>query len=121
MHWHVDDTIVVLKEGLVPHPWCDNCNMFITQKAISAGHIGTTMCKIGGKRNHHHLAATDAHIAAGTEFRANDQVLEKLDTFNELGSMLSFYDIYWTEVAWNLHKYWIKWGRLSCLLCQKGV
>ena len=82
MHWHVEDTIVILKEGLGPHPWCHNFNMSITQEAIAARHLGTTMIKSGGKRNHHHLAATAAQIEADTEFRAQNQVLEKLDTFN---------------------------------------
>ena len=49
MHWHVEDTIVILKEGLGPHPWCDNCNIIIIQKAMAAGNLGNTMCKSGGK------------------------------------------------------------------------
>ena len=43
MLWHVEDTIVVLKESLGPHPWCDNYNMFLTQEAMTEGHIGVTM------------------------------------------------------------------------------
>ena len=62
--------------------------MFITWEAMVAGHLGTTMCKIGVKRNHHHLSATAFQVAAGTEFQAEDQVLEKLDTLNYLGRML---------------------------------
>ena len=60
---------------------------------MAAGHLGTTMFKSGGKRKHHHLAATAAQVEAGTEFRAQNQVLEKLDTFNYLGRMLSFDEI----------------------------
>ena len=120
MLWHMEDTIVILKDGLGPHPWCYNCNMFINQDAMAAEHLGTTICKSGVKRNHHHIAATAAQITAGTDFQAQDQVLEKLDTFNYLDMMLSFYDRDWPVVNWNLHKYWIKWGRLSCMLCQKG-
>ena len=86
---------------------------------MAAGHLGTTMFKSGGKFKHHHLAATVAQVEAGTEFWAQDQVLENLDTFNYLGRMLSFDDREWPVVAWNLHKYWSKWGRLLFTLYQK--
>ena len=57
-----------------------------------AGHLGTTMYKIGVKRNHHHLSATAFQVAVGTEFQTEDQVLENLDTLTYLGRMLSFDD-----------------------------
>ena len=85
-----------------------------------AGHLGTKMCKSVGKRNHHHLAVTAVQVAAGTEFQVKKNVLEKLDTFNYLGRILYFDDRDRPVVARNLDKYWIRWGRLSCLVCQKG-
>ena len=85
-----------------------------------AGHLGTTMCKSGGKRNHHHLYATAFQVALGTEFQAEDQVLEKLDTFNYMGRMLSFDNRDWSVVECNLHNDYIEWSWLSCLICQKG-
>ena len=69
MLWYVEDTIVVLKEGPGPHPWCNKCNVLTSQEAMEEGHLGTTMFKSGGKRKHHHLAATSAQVEAGTEFR----------------------------------------------------
>ena len=84
-----------------------------------AGHIGTTMCKIGGNINHHHLSTTAFQVAAGTEFQAEDQVLENLDTFNYLGRMMSFDDRELPAMTRNLHKDWSKWVWLSCLICQK--
>ena len=73
--------------------------MFLTQEAMTEGHIGATMCKSGVNRNHHHLASTVAQVTAGTEFRAQDEVPEKLDTFNYLVRMLSFDDRYWPVVV----------------------
>ena len=81
MHWHMEDTIVVLKEGPGTHPWCNNCKISINQEEMAAGHLGTTMFKRGGNCKHHHLSATASQVEAGTEFRAQDQVLEKLDTY----------------------------------------
>ena len=85
-----------------------------------AVHLGTTMRKIGGKRNRYHLSATAFQVAAVTEFEAEDQVLKKLDTFNYLVRMLSFDGRNLTVVTRNLHKDWSKWGWLSCLIYQKG-
>ena len=85
-----------------------------------AGHLGTTMCKSGGNRNHHHLSDTAVQVAVDTEFQAEDQVLEKLDTFNYLGRMLYFDDKDLPVVTWNLHKDWSRWGWLYYLICQKG-
>ena len=66
------------------------------------GHFVTTMCRRGVKCKHHHLAVTDAQVSAGTEFRAQYQVLEQLDTFKYLGRMLYFDNIKWPMVDWNL-------------------
>ena len=70
-------------------------------------------------QNHHHLSVTAVQVAAGTEFQAEDQVLEKLDIFNYLGRMLYFDDRDLPVSTRNLHKDWSKWGQLSCLICQK--
>ena len=65
-HWHVEETIVFLNYVPGLHPWCDQCNIFITWEAMVVGHLGTTMYKSGGKRNHHHLSATAVQVTAGT-------------------------------------------------------
>ena len=64
-----------------------------------AGHLGTKMYKIRGKRNHHHLSAAAVQVAVDTELQAEDQILEKLDTFNYLVRMLSFDDRDWLVVT----------------------
>ena len=51
---------------------------------MAVGKIGTPMCKRGAEKNWYRLAATDSRVAAGTEFRAWDQVIEKVDTFRYL-------------------------------------
>ena len=59
-------------------------------------------------------------LASGKEFRVQDQVLEKLETFKYLDRKLYFDNINWPMVAWNLQRERRKWGRLSWLLCLKG-
>ena len=85
---------------------------------MAVGHLGTIMFKSGGKRKHHHLAATAAQVEAGTEFWAQDQVLENLDTFKYLERKISFDKSDWPVVDRNLQRERSKWGQLFCLLCQ---
>ena len=89
-----------------------------------AGHFCRTLwhhnVQEGGNCKHNHLASTVAQVTAGMELRAQDQVLEKLDTFNYLVRMLYFDNIIFPMVAWNLQRERRKWGRLSYLLYLKG-
>ena len=54
------------------------------------GHLGTIIWNRGAEKRRHPLAATPAQLEAGTEFRAQDQVIEKVETFKYLESILSF-------------------------------
>ena len=40
MHRNVADTIFILYEGTIPHPWCDQYNIFIFKEALAAGQLG---------------------------------------------------------------------------------
>ena len=53
-------------------------------------HLGTIMWNRGAEQRLHPLAATSSQLAAGTEFRAQDQVLEKVETFKYMESILYF-------------------------------
>ena len=32
---HVRDTIIILEEGNLPHPRCENCDMFVPWRALN--------------------------------------------------------------------------------------
>ena len=117
MHWHMEDTIVVLNKGPGPHPRYEQCDMFIPQEAMAAGHLGTAMCKIGSEKKHRRLAATVNRLEVGTEFQTRDQVLEKVDIFKYLVRMLYFDDSDLPAVDRNLQIERMKRARLSCLIC----
>ena len=102
MHWHAEYTIFILNEGTIPHPTCNQYDMFILREALAAGHLGTAMCLRGSEWKHRRLAAADAQEAARTEFRAWDHVLERVETFKYLGRILLSEDSDWPVVAGNL-------------------
>ena len=62
--------------------------MLILRGEIAKGNLGTAICKIGAGQKLCRLAATDARVAAGAEFRAQYQVLEKFDSFKYLSDVL---------------------------------
>ena len=84
---------------------------------MAVGHLCTVMCKRGAGLKRRRLAATAAQVLSGTYFWAQEQVLEKVDTFNYLESILSLYDRDWPMVTQNLHRERRKWGRFYYLFC----
>ena len=45
MHWHAGDTIVILNEGTLPHPWRDQCAILILPESLAVGNLGDAMFK----------------------------------------------------------------------------
>ena len=59
VHRHVQDTVVMLEEGNLPHPWCPRCNLQVPSKALNGRHLGTAQCKKGAERKRRRLAETE--------------------------------------------------------------
>ena len=47
---NVRDTIIILEKGKLPHPRCENCDMFVPWRALNGRHKSTMMCKRGGRK-----------------------------------------------------------------------
>ena len=62
---HVRDTIIILEEGNLPHPRCENCDMFVLWRALNGRHKSTMMCKSGEERKRRRLA--EAEVRESTE------------------------------------------------------
>ena len=62
---HVQDTIIILEEGNLPHPRCENCDMFVLWRALNGRHKSKMMCKSGAERKRQRLA--EAEIRESTE------------------------------------------------------
>ena len=43
-HRHVQDTIVIPKEGKRPHPCCPDCDIFVPWAALNRSHPTTALC-----------------------------------------------------------------------------
>ena len=42
---HVRDTIIILEEVNLPHPWCSQCEMQVPWSALSGRHLLTAQCE----------------------------------------------------------------------------
>ena len=62
---HVWDTVIILKEGNLPHLRCENCDMLVPWRALNARHKDTEMCKSGVEQKRRRLA--EAEIRESTE------------------------------------------------------
>ena len=56
VHLHVQDTVVILEEGNLPHPRCPRCDLQVPRKALNGRHLGTAQCKKGAERKRRQLA-----------------------------------------------------------------
>ena len=82
---HVRDTIIILEEGNLPHPRCENCYMLVPWRALNGRHKSTAMCKSGVERKRRRLA--EAEIIDRTEmaFDVYGEQIESVPRFTYLG------------------------------------
>ena len=45
---HVRDTVIILEEGNLPHPRCEECDMLVPWWSLNGRHKDTEMCRSGG-------------------------------------------------------------------------
>ena len=115
------DTIIILEEGNLPHPRCENCDMFVPWRALNSRHKSTVMCKSGVERKRRRLA--EAEIIDRTEmaFEVYGEQIESVPRFTYLGRVMTAGDDDWPAVAENLAKARRSWGRLQRILRREGA
>ena len=47
---HVRDTVIILEEGNLPHPRCENCDMLVPWRSLNGRHKDIAMCRSGAER-----------------------------------------------------------------------
>ena len=73
---HVQDTVVMLEEGNLPHPRCPRCDMQVPGKALNGLHLGTTQCTKGAERMRRRLAETETRENLERDFHACGKPME---------------------------------------------
>ena len=44
---HVRDTVIILEEGNLPHPRCEECDILVPWRSLNGRHKDTEMCRSG--------------------------------------------------------------------------
>ena len=118
---HVQDIIIILEEGNLPHPRFTNCDMFVPWRALNVRHKSTDMCRSGADRKRRRLAETEVRYSTEKAFEVYGQQIQSVPRFKYLGRVLTEGDDDWTAVAGNLAKARKSWGRLQGILSMEGA
>ena len=113
VHRHVQDTVVMLEEGNLPHPRCPRCDIQAPRKALNGRHLGTAQFAKGAERKRRRLAETDTRENLERAFHAYGKPMEAVLEFRYLGRILTETDDNWTAVTGNIKKARESWGRLD--------
>ena len=70
-HQHVRNTVIILKEGNLPHPWCPRRDMMVTWKDTNRRHVTTTQCDKGTEQKGWRFTEEDMRKSAERSFQAN--------------------------------------------------
>ena len=107
---HVRDTIIILEEGNLPHPRCENCDMFVLWRALNGRHKSTMMCKRVAERKCRRLVEAEIRESTKMAFEVYGQQIQSVPRFTYLGRVMTAGDDDWMEVAENLAKVRKSWG-----------
>ena len=118
---HVWDTIIILEEGKLPHPRCENCDMFVPWRALNGRHKSTEMCRSGAERKRRRLAETEIRDSTEMAFEVYGQQIQSVPRFTYLGRVLTEGDDDWPAVAGNLVKARKSWGGLQGILRRESA
>ena len=120
VHRNVQDTMVILEEGNLPHQQCPRCDLQVPRKALNGRHLGTAQCKKGAERKRRRLAQMETREKSERAFHAYGKPMEAVLEFRYLGRLLTAKDNDWPEVAGNIRKARVSWGRLARVMGREG-
>ena len=121
VHRHVQDTVVMLDEGNLPHPWCPRCYLQVPRKALIGSRLGTAQCKKGAEQKQRWLADTDTRENLEQAFHAYRKTMQLVSEFRYFRRLLRATDDDWPAVAVNIRKARVSWGHLAQVLGMEGV
>ena len=121
VHRNVQETVVMLEEGNLPHPRCPRCDLQVPSKALNGRHLGTAQCKKGAERKRRRLAEKETWENSERVFHAYGKPMEAVLEFRYLGRLLTATDDDWPEVVGNIRKARVSWVRLARVLGREGA
>ena len=72
MRRQVGDTVIILEEGNLPHPRCEECDMLVPWRSLSGRHKDTEMCRSGAVKNRRRDTETEFRESTEREEKRNE-------------------------------------------------
>ena len=118
---HVRDTVVILEEGKLPHPWCPLCDILVPWKALNGTHRRPSQCNRCAERQGRLLAAEEEREVTARSFSAYGRPLEMVTSFRYKVRVISAAYDDWPEVVKNLYQARAVWRRMTLILSREGA
>ena len=69
-HRNVRETVIILKEGNLPHPRCPQCDMLLPWQELNGRHLATAQCAKGKERKCQRMAEEAMRESVERAFQA---------------------------------------------------
>ena len=76
---HVRDTVIILEEGNLPHPRCEECDMLVPWRSLNGRHKDTEMCRSGAIKKRRREIETEIRESTERAFEAYGGQIEAVD------------------------------------------
>ena len=83
------DTVIILEEGNLPHPRCEECDMLVPWRSLNGRHKSTAMCKSGAIKKQRRETETEIREITERAFEAYGGQLEAVDSFKYLSRVMT--------------------------------
>ena len=67
---YVQDIVIILEDGNLPHPRCSRCDMMVPWRNLNGKHKDTVMCRSGAERKRRILAEIELQESTEIAFEA---------------------------------------------------
>ena len=73
---HVRDVVIILEEGNLPHPRCQQRDILVPWRSLNGRHKNTAMCRSGAERKRRRLAETEVRESTEMAFEVYGEQLK---------------------------------------------
>ena len=85
----MQNIVIILEEGNLPHPRCTNCYMFVPWRALNGLHKSTEICKGGADKKRRRLEEAEVRDRAGMVFKVYGEQIQTVPRFKYLGRIFT--------------------------------
>ena len=90
---NVQDIVIILEEGNLPHPRCSRCDILVPWRALNGRHHATVMFRKGAEPKRRRMVEAELWDSTERAFEAYGKPLETVTTFKYLGRVMMEGDV----------------------------